>query len=193
MDCHQHVLFKCPVLLYAQCSMDTVHHELTVSFLSICNKKGARGIFGSMHCILVLQQPWRHQKPVAQQQCMRDASSRQAAGTRQAAYGVTLAQLAAMQSVTRPYQAPLFRCWVVTAVLPAHLTLLLHQRQRLAGIEQSQVAQALGYHISALLFCFTTAEQQLQHLHWHQLVCAGSSNRVDLVGSTSSHYRAISR
>ncbi len=128
----------------------------------------------SMHCSLVLQQPWQQKKPVAQQQCKRHASSGQAACTRQAAYGVTLAQLAAMQSVTRPYQAPLFWWWVVTAVLPAHLTLLLHQRQRLAGIEQSQVAQALGYHIAALLFCFTTAEQQLQHLHWHKLVCTGS-------------------
>ena len=137
-----------------------------------------------MHCSLVLQQPWQQKKPVAQQQCKRHASSGQAACTRQAAYGVTLAQLAAMQSVTRPYQAPLFWWWVVFAVLPAHLTLLLHQRQRLAGIEQSQVAQALGYHIPALLFCFTTAEQQLQHLHWHKLVCTGSSSHLNLVGRT---------
>lgn len=154
-------------------------------------RKAQEAYLGSMHCSLVLQQAWRHTNPVAQQQCKRAASSRQAAGTRQAAYGVTLAQLAAMQSVTRPYQAPLFCWWVVTAVLPAHLTLLLHQRQRLAGIEQSQVAQALCYHIPALLFCFTTAEQQLQHLHWHKLVCAGSSSHMDLVGYSSNN-RAIS-
>lgn len=124
-----------------------------------------------MHVWGVHTAVWSSSSPDGMQQCKGDVSSRQAAGTRQAAYGVTLAQLAAMQGVTRPYQAPLFWWWVVTAVLPAHLTLLLHQRQRLAGIEQSQVAQALCYHIPALLFCFTTAEQQLQHLHWHQLVC----------------------
>jgi len=77
----------------------------------------------------------------------------------------TLAQLAAMQSVTRPYHAPPFRCWSVTGVLAAHLTLLLQQGQRLAGVEQSQVAQALCHHIPALLFCFTAAVQQLQDLH----------------------------
>ncbi len=46
MDCHQHVLHKYPVLLYAQCTMDTVHHELILLFWSVCNEKGARGIFG---------------------------------------------------------------------------------------------------------------------------------------------------
>lgn len=70
-----------------------------------------------------------------------------------------------MQSVTRPYQAPLFGWWVVIAGWAAHLTLMLQQGQRLAGEEQSQVAQALCHHVAALLFRFTTAQQQLQHLH----------------------------
>lgn len=71
----------------------------------------------------------------------------------------------AMQCVTRPYHAAAFGWWVVTAaILPAHLTLLLQQGQRLAGVEQSQVAQALCHHIAALLFCFAAAEQQLHHL-----------------------------
>lgn len=71
----------------------------------------------------------------------------------------------AMQCVTRPYHAAAFGWWVVTAaILPAHLTLLLQQGQRLAGVEQSQVAQALCHHIAALLFCLAAAEQQLHHL-----------------------------
>lgn len=81
-------------------------------------------------------------------------------------YGATHAQLGAMQCVTRPYHAAAFGWWVVVtaAILPAHLTLLLQQGQCLAGVEQSQVAQALRHHIAALLFCLTAAEQQLRHL-----------------------------
>ena len=71
-----------------------------------------------------------------------------------------------MQCVTRPYHAAAFGWWVVVtaAILPAHLTLLLQQGQRLAGVEQSQVAQALRHHIAALLFGLAAAEQQLRHL-----------------------------
>ena len=72
----------------------------------------------------------------------------------------------AQQCVTRPYHAAAFGWWVVVtaAILPAHLTLLLQQGQCLAGVEQSQVAQALCHHIATLLFCLTAAEQQSRHL-----------------------------
>lgn len=80
----------------------------------------------------------------------------------------------AMQCMTRPYHAASFGWWVVTAaILPAHLTLLLQQGQRLAGVEQSQVAQALCHHVAALLLCFTAAEQQMRHLQSHGCLSRG--------------------
>lgn len=97
---------------------------------------------------------------------------------RSSAYGVTLAQLAAMHNVTRPYHAPAFSWWAVTAALAAHLTLLLQQGQRLAGVEQSQVAQALCHHIPALLLCFAAIEQQLQDLH---KVCYPLAHEVQIL------------